>query len=80
MRKLFTAATAVTALLGTGCASRVVVDPGPVVVAPAIVAPAPAVVVAPPRRVVVAPVCGVRTVRVVRPNGRVVFRRQRVCA
>jgi len=67
MRKLFTAAAIVGAFLSTGCASRVYVAPAPRAV---IIAPAP---------VFIGPVCRLRTVRVVRPSGRVVFRRVRVC-
>ena len=85
MRKLLSLAAMTVALFGAGCASRVVVDPQPVAYAPVVVAPAPVVVarapavVIGPRRVAIPPVCGLRSVRVVGPGGRVVFRRQRVC-
>jgi hypothetical protein len=78
MHKLVTAAVIAGALASAGCASRVyVAEPPP----PVYVAPAPrAVVVAPaPRAVVVSRACGWRLVRRVRPNGRVVYRRVRVC-
>jgi hypothetical protein len=80
MRKLLTGAGIMGALASTGCASYVAAPPPPAVYVaprPAVVAPAPVVVA--PAPVVVGPVCGWRTVQVVRPSGRVVFRRVRVC-
>jgi hypothetical protein len=91
MRKLLTAVGVASAFGVAGCASGppVVVEPAPYALAPApvVVAPPPRYVAPPPPPYVApapvyyapAPRCAVRTVRVVRPDGLVVFRRKRVC-